>query len=219
MEDVFVFGLSDYSKLVAGYFGASPIHNFKGYIVDSKVDLKPTEDQLILNYSEFKEYSRPCLTTIFSTVGYSNMRNRSNVLSRLSSDGYQFTSLICDNTFVGSNVQIGKNCIVMPGTVIEDNVKIGTNNTIWSNVTVCHDSMIGDHNFFAANTVIGGRSTIGSGCFFGFSSTILQKIIIESETLVGAASLVTRNTKAFGKYVGSPARLVSSHKENGIKIA
>ncbi|RYF03152.1 MAG: sugar O-acyltransferase, partial [Oxalobacteraceae bacterium] len=59
-----------------------------------------------------------------------------------------------------------------------------------------------------------GHCTIGSYSFFGVNSTIRDYLTIGEGTLVGMAAAVTKNTDAWGVYVGNPAekRPIPSYK-------
>ncbi len=97
-------------------------------------------------------------------------------------------------------------------------VKLGNNNFIGSNSLIGHETIFGDHNFLAGGTTIGGLCTIKNTSFFGLHSTIVHSITIEDESFIGAASLITKNTEKFGRYLGVPAKKIDEHKENGIQL-
>jgi acetyltransferase-like isoleucine patch superfamily enzyme len=58
------------------------------------------------------------------------------------------------------------------------------------------------------NTKISGEVKIGNRNFFGVGSTVLQQITIGNDTVVGANSLIFRNTKDGMTYIGSPAKIM-----------
>lgn len=59
-----------------------------------------------------------------------------------------------------------------------------------------------------ADVFLGRHVIVGSG------SVILPGIVLEDGVAVGALSLVTKDCKAFGIYVGNPARRVSERKRD-----
>jgi sugar O-acyltransferase (sialic acid O-acetyltransferase NeuD family) len=148
--------------------------------------------------------------SVFVAMGYSNMRARARLHGEVKRAGYRLANLICPGAHVAKDVTMGDNNIVMPGAVVEPGVALGANNVVWSNATLCHDGRIGDHNFIAANVTLGGNVTAGARNFIGFSAVVLQGRRIGDDTLIGAQSLVNRDTQDLSMYLGSPARRVRS---------
>jgi acetyltransferase-like isoleucine patch superfamily enzyme len=95
---------------------------------------------------------------------------------------------------------------------------MGNANFIRQNIYLGHDSILGDGNTLAAGCTLAGFCTIGNSCFLGVNSTCLQYTGIANETLIGAGSVVTKNTTPHTLYIGNPARPVSTHEETGIMM-
>lgn len=51
---------------------------------------------------------------------------------------------------------------------------------------------------------------IGHDCWIGFGVTILDGVDVSTGSIIGAGSIVTKNTEPYGIYAGSPARKVKS---------
>ena len=92
-------------------------------------------------------------------------------------------------------------------------VKIGNNVILWSGNHIGHHSEIGDHNFISSHVVVSGQCKIKSNCFIGVNSTIGHGVTIAEKTLVGAGSVITKNTEQESVYV--PARSVKLSKKSG----
>ncbi|KTD82749.1 acetyltransferase [Legionella waltersii] len=206
MSKLLIFGCSSLGKLAYHYAVKNGLHQVEAFVVDDEFKTMDlffgvpviSWSHLIDNYS-CDEYK------FFLALGYKQMRSRKLVFDRISNNNYQFTNIISPNAVVESPELIGFNNLIMSGCVIEPFVNIGSNNIFWSNSTICHDVIIGSHNFFAANTTIGGFVKIGDLNFFGFSATVFDHISIGNETVIGAQSLVKKNTIDFGIYIGVPA--------------
>ena len=154
----------------------------------------------------------------FLAVGYSNMRYRKEIFEKVKSLGYMMVNYIHPTAFIGNNVVLGQNNIILYSSVIEPNVRMGDNNIIWSSAVVSHDTRIGSHVFIASQVMVGGFSFIGDNSFLGFNCTILDHMSVATETLIGAKSLLTKDTDPYGKYFGVPAKKVDEHMEHGIRI-
>jgi acetyltransferase-like isoleucine patch superfamily enzyme len=123
---------------------------------------------------------------------------------------------IGDNTFVGPFVEIQKNVI------IGSNSKIQSHSFICELVTIGNDCFVGHgvmfiNDLFTEGKPAGGntdmwKSTfIGNNVSIGSNSTILPVSICEG-VVIGAGSVVTRDIKEKGVYVGNPARKIKEIK-------
>lgn len=120
---------------------------------------------------------------------------QSNQIKNLESCKKEYSDTkIYSGAFIGENVQIGKNCIIMPNAVICDNVKIGNNVKIYPNVTIYKDCTIGNNVNIHAGSVIGSDG-------FGYAHTSdgehikiehLGNVIIEDDVEIGANTTIDR---------------------------
>lgn len=119
---------------------------------------------------------------------------------------------IGDNTFIGpfveiqKDVTIGKNCKIQSHTLICELVTIGNNTVVAHGVMFINDLFSsgypanGDKTFWRS-TKIGNNVSIGS------NSTILPVNICDN-VVIGAGSVVTKDVKESGIYLGNPAAKV-----------
>ncbi|MGQ9618853.1 MAG: UDP-3-O-(3-hydroxymyristoyl)glucosamine N-acyltransferase [Candidatus Aminicenantia bacterium] len=98
--------------------------------------------------------------------------------------------------FIGDNVSIGKNSVIMPYTFIGDEAKIGNNCLIYPNVTIRERVVIGDRVIIHAGTVIGsdgfGYVKKEDGSYFKVPQ--VGTVIIEDDVEIGANTTVDRAT-------------------------
>ena len=119
---------------------------------------------------------------------------------------------IGDDTFIGPFVEIqkgviiGKNCKIQSHSFICELVTIGDNTVVAHGVMFINDLFAtgkpanGDKNLWKS-TIIGNNVSIGS------NSTILP-ISICDNVVIGAGSVVTKDIKESGIYLGNPAKKV-----------
>lgn len=119
---------------------------------------------------------------------------------------------IGDNTFIGpfveiqKDVKIGKNCKVQSHSFICELVTIGDNTVIAHGVMFINDLFStggpanGDKNLWKS-------TTIGNNVSIGSNATILPVSICDN-VVIGAGSVVTRDIKESGIYVGNPAKKI-----------
>lgn len=186
----------DYLDGAASYFGL-PLIAFEE--VEQKYP--PTEfDMLVL------------------TASYQEMRNRDHMYNKAKAKGYRLTNYISANSRVAPCVKIGDNNVIFEQVHLGMNGVMGSSNTIRQQVYLGHDFVMGDKNVITPGCTIGGNCRIAGNCYIGLNATILNKICIAEETLIGAGSVVIRDTEAYSKNVGNPSRVIGTHKEEGLRM-
>ena len=133
------------------------------------------------------------------------------------------STFIDETAVVIGNVTIGEDSSVWPATVIRGDVNritIGDRTSIQDG-SVLHVNHDDEHNPGGDPLSIGSNVTVGhkvmlhgcsvnDRCLIGMSTTILDKSVVESNTIIGAGSLVSpgKVLESGYLYVGTPARQV-----------
>ena len=123
---------------------------------------------------------------------------------------------IGDNTFIGPFVEIQKDVIIGNGCKIQSHSFICELVTIGDNTVIAHGVMF-INDLFATGKPANGDKTlwkntlIGNNVSIGSNSTILPVNICDN-VVIGAGSVVTKDIKEPGIYLGNPAK-----KLRGIK--
>lgn len=111
---------------------------------------------------------------------------------------------IGSNSMVNSDVKFYTGEFNDSMVLVGDNVKIGLNSSI---ITVTHE--------FGSENQRGGACCaksiiIEDGCWIGANVTVLPGVHIAKGCIIGACSVVTKDTEAGGLYVGNPARKIKN---------
>jgi len=175
---------------------------FIGFIDDdvSKKSIEYTvhSRKILSKFSEFFVLAVPG-----SPASY---RNREAIINSLDLDENRFISIIHPDTFLGRNVKVGYNCLIMPGVVLTSNAVIGNHVCILPNSVIHHDSIVGDYTLVGSNVVIAGQTTIGKNCYIGSGTNIINDIRIEDYSMLGLGSNIIKDVAINSKMVGNPAR-------------
>ena len=139
------------------------------------------------------------------------------------------STFIDETAVVIGNVTIGEDSSVWPTTVIRGDVNritIGDRTSIQDG-SVLHVNHDDEHNPGGDPLSIGSNVTVGhkvmlhgcsvnDRCLIGMSTTILDKAVVESNTIIGAGSLVSpgKVLESGHLYVGTPARQVRKLTED-----
>lgn len=119
---------------------------------------------------------------------------------------------IGDDTFIGpfveiqKDVTIGKNCKIQSHSFICELVNIGDNTVVAHGVMFINDVFATGKPANGDKTLWKGTS-IGNNVSIGSNTTILP-ISICDNVVIGAGSVVTKDIKESGIYVGNPAKKV-----------
>lgn len=118
---------------------------------------------------------------------------------------------------LGNNVFVGPFVEITKGVIIGDNTKISSHSFVCELVTIGKNCFIGHGVMFTndkfKNGKLGGNkknwfhTNIGNNVLIGSNSTILP-VSIASDCVIGAGSVVTKDIKKKGIYVGNPAKLL-----------
>lgn len=133
----------------------------------------------------------------FQTGNKTNIRENNHIGNDVS---IGTLSVIEHSTKIGNKVRIHSQSFIPEYSVLEDECWIGPN------VTLTNAKYPNSPN--AKNTLIG--PVIKNKAIIGAHSVILPGITIETHTLIGAGSVVCKNTKAFSIYMGNPAQYIKS---------
>lgn len=185
-----------------------------GYLMD--YDIKGYIDDNIHSLDTFVDYP-PILGTIAdyhpqaddificSIGGQSRKACMESIIQR----GGKFLTMIHKTARIGTNVQLGKGCMVGAFTTIAADAKIGDYNFIQSNMIIGHDVVIGDWNRIDSHTMLIGGITIGNENMIHSAAVINHEVHIGNNTHIGACSFVTRNVEDNWTMFGNPARRLS----------
>jgi UDP-2-acetamido-3-amino-2,3-dideoxy-glucuronate N-acetyltransferase len=118
------------------------------------------------------------------------------------------------HTFIENDVVIGNNVTIKSGVYLWDGIMIENNVFVGPNVTFTNDKYPKSKSYPEQfqKTVIKKFASIGAGAI------ILGGIEIDTNALVGAGALVTKNVPPFAIVIGNPAKVVGYINKDGSKM-
>lgn len=130
------------------------------------------------------------------------------IASKITNPLIEFPNIIAPHTtFLDyDSVKMGVGNIICPNSLISCNVEIGNHNLINYGTFIGHDCHIGDCNIILPSVNLSGGIRIGNTNLFGVKSTVIQYLEIGNQCVIGAGSTLLRNTKDECTYIGTPAR-------------
>jgi sugar O-acyltransferase (sialic acid O-acetyltransferase NeuD family) len=214
MSKIIIFGLGDIAQIANYYFSIDSEHEVVAFTVDKEyINGNEYEGLPLIAFEEIQTSFPPTTHKMFIALSYSKMnKNRAAKYNEAKVKGYELESYVSSKCTYLSQYKHGDNCFIFEDNTIQPFVKIGNNVTLWSGNHVGHHSEIEDHNFISSHVVISGHCTIKSFCFLGVNATLRNGIEIAPETLVGAGSIIMKNTIEKGVYL--PAKSVLLDKKS-----
>lgn len=121
----------------------------------------------------------------------------------------KMVTLIHPDAVVAEDVAIGKGTVVMAGAVINPGVRIGKGCIINTCSSVDHDCIVDDFVHVAVGSHLCGTVNVGTGTWIGAGVTVINNVFICPDCMIGAGTVVIKEIKESGTYVGVPARRIA----------
>lgn len=212
MQQLYIYGAGEFAQIAHFYFTEEGKYDFKGFIVDDDYYNSLEKDLLgfpIHRYSEIGKFLISSEVRVFIAISASRMNlNRAAIYEKLKQAGCCFANFISPRAYVSNHSKIGENVFIFEQNVIQNGTEIGDNTILWSGNHIGHQSKIGSHVFLSSHVVVSGFCNIESFCYFGVNSTLVDHLSIAQGTLVGAGSLILRDTERNSVYIGNPAKKI-----------
>lgn len=218
-QKIIIFGTGDIAQIANYYFEIDSDCDVVAFTVDKAYCKESTyENKPLVPFEDILDIYPPDSYKLFIAVSYAKMNKlRELKYHEAKTRGYQLVSYISSKCTYLSQFKAGDNCFIFEDNTIQPFVKIGDNVTLWSGNHIGHHSIIESHNFISSHVVISGHCHVESNCFIGVNATIGHQVKIAGETLVGAGSIITKNTDPGSVYV--PAKSIKLDKNsNEIKL-
>lgn len=219
MAEIIIFGTNDTAQLAHYYLQNDSSHEAVAFTVDSQYIPENGEFQglPVIDFSTVEKHYSPERYQFFAPMTAADMnRARESIYLRAKDKGYRFISYISSKATVLTD-NIGENCFILEDNTLQPFTSIGDNVVMWSGNHLGHHSSIDSHSFISSHVVISGHCTIGKYCYLGVNCTLRDGLSIGEGTFIAMGATVTRDTEAWGAYLGSPARSMKK-KSTDIKI-
>lgn len=117
-----------------------------------------------------------------------------------------------DQYSFSGTVQIGDNNVISEHVTIQAPfesgrvTRIGSNNIIMAKAHVGHDAEIGDGCEVCTSSIIGGYAKVKDGAKIKLNCTVRNRITVGKSSVVGMASVVTKDVNEGAVVYGNPAK-------------
>lgn len=210
MAKVIIFGIQDFAELAHFYLTNDSVHEVVAFSVNEAylpVD-KHFHGLPIVAFEQIEFVLPPSEYSFFAPMSPKKMNTvRQQVYDSIKLKGYELISYVSSKASIFNN-QIGDNCFILEDNTLQPFTNIGNNVVMWSGNHIGHHGLIKDHITFTSHVVLSGHCIVEDFSFFGVNATIRDGLTIAEGSLIGMAASITKNTKPWSVYVGSPATLL-----------
>lgn len=209
-KKVIIFGIQDFAELAWYYLTKDSSYEVAGFAVHEKFmegnssfhGLPIVPFETVTSVYPTSEYN------FFAPMSPKNMNKlRADIYVQIKNMGYNLISYISSKATICDNV-IGENCFILEDNTLQPFTSIGNNVVLWSGNHIGHHGQINDHVTFTSHVVLSGHCVVEPFSFFGVNATIRDGITISEGSLVGMGACITKNTKPWSVYLGTPAVLL-----------
>lgn len=131
---------------------------------------------------------------------------RRKCMEEIIARGGLFMTMIHKTARLGTNVVIGEGTVIGAFTTIGADAQVGRYNLIQSYTVVGHDSRIGDWNRIDTHVTLVGGTIVEDETDIHTNAMINHRVVVESNSRVGACSFVIRRVKSGTTVIGNPAK-------------
>lgn len=123
--------------------------------------------------------------------------------------GAQFITYVHPTAIIGKYVNLGDGCVICPNVTLTTNISIGSCCTINAHSSIGHDANIGNFCTLSGHCDITGGVKVGDRVIFGSHALVIPSKIVESDSVVGAGSVVIKKVKSGTTVFGNPAKKIN----------
>ncbi len=122
----------------------------------------------------------------------------------------RFETVIHPTASVSRSARLGPGTVVLQQVTIASNVQIGRQVIILPNSVISHDDTVGDYTCIAGGVCLSGGVQVGASCYLGTNSTIIENVKIGDYCLIAMGSVVLESVAGNSVVAGNPARFLRS---------
>jgi len=211
---IIIIGVGGHSKVIVDI-----IQNEKKYEIAGFIDNNLPIGHQVLNYKVLgKEEEINTLINkheIFGgIIAIGDNYVRSNVEKKIKElcNEFKFINCIHPKSHIAFNVVMGEGNAVMAGAIINTDTEIGSHCIFNTNCSVDHDNRIANFASIAPNAVTGGSVMVGEFSAIGIGATVKHNVSVGYNCIIGASSLINKDTKSNSVYYGIPAKFIRNHE-------
>lgn len=144
---------------------------------------------------------------------------RASIAAQAQLKGFKLAQYLGSPLLNHPSLQFGSNTVVLDQSSIHSHSIIGDNVFITSCVQIGHDCKIGNNVWINAGVTLGGGVVVGDNTFIGMNATIAHDVTIGSKCFIGASTLVTSSIENERVVIAPAGQELSMNSETFLKFS
>lgn len=212
MKNLIIFGGGDYAKMIFNDLKKESEYNILGFFDERKKinSLSGKSKSKFININQKIKGLKKIYGII--CVGDNYKRYEISRLIKKKIPKINWIIFKSKSAIISKNIKIGKGTVILPNSVINSGTKIGQHCIINTSCSIDHDNIFDDFTSTGPRVTTAGNVKIKKFSFIGISSTINSKITIQTNTIIGGNSFVSKNCASNSIYFGIPAKFKRKRK-------
>ena len=142
-------------------------------------------------------------------VAIGNNKIRAKFMDEIKKRGGKLVTLVHSSAIISPSAVLGEGVYVQPGVVVWTKVSVGDYTIISPNVVLSHHCKVGKGCLISILSIVGAYVEVGDLTMFGMNSQVIPGALkVGSNVMLGAGTVVTKDTGDDVVLVGSPARFL-----------
>lgn len=181
-------------------------YEISGFINDEyKQDFKINGVPVLCRLSDWNKLPEDVyFIQALNTINKANARL--DLLLRLEIPENRWANVVDPLAMVSSEAVLGYGIYIGPFVTVQPNVKIANHVSVRAGANLGHDVEVGPFCYIGPNAVLCGRVRLKEGVHIGPGACVIDKVVVEKYTILGACSVLTKNSKSSQKLFGIPAK-------------
>jgi sugar O-acyltransferase (sialic acid O-acetyltransferase NeuD family) len=202
MSGLMILGAGGHGKVVAEIAELMAKWDEIVFLDDNQNLIDVNGYKVIGKLSDYRNY-KDKYNYAFVAIGRNDLRLK--LIENLKKEGIVVPVLVHPCTSISNNCQIKEGTVVMAGVVINTNVVIGKGCIVNTSCSIDHDCVLEDGVHISPGVHLGGTVRIGKCTWVCLGSNIINNIVIGSNVIVAAGTVVTKNVPKNVMVAGVPA--------------
>ena len=213
MSKLVIFGAGEFAHIAFEYFSHDSGYEVAAFVVDDSFHKSDTfQGMPLIPLSKMASEFPNSDFEVFVALTATNLNKDRTRLFR------HFKTYVSSHAFVWKNGVIGENTFIFENNVLQPFVSIGDNCILWSGNHIGHRTVVKNNVFISSHVVLSGYCVVEDNCYFGVNATVHNNINIAKDCIVGAGSMIRKDTMEGLVYVGVPAQAVQGKTSLDVKF-
>lgn len=210
MKDIVIIGCGDFAREVNWIIGRineiSPEYNVIGYVDDDVSRHGEIIDGVIV-LGKIEDISS--MGEVYTVCAICDAKVRKEVIARISGfDNVRFATIIDPTAICHDTALIGEGSVLCCNTMVNIETQIGKHVAMVDRSAVGHNSVIGDYGVLFVGAIVAGKCEIGECCELGMGTNVIPGKMIGANTVIGAGACVVKDIPSNCTAVGVPAKVI-----------